>query len=316
MVCPSRLRPLKPGARFVTRLEEADLAPPEQLGAAIRLGLRGHDADGPPVRAVVTFAKARREKLAEAVEEFARNYWSLTPVARAATHAKLLASAFSAPLIRLRLEKLRAGLHVAFISGVNDDPVWALAARVQECFVLPSTDRAVQRQELASDLLADKGGVATLSELLKRYPHLTCLEPNLTAKSLATPVKMKLRRLKRYDDIAPVKKPQPAWKVGGVWWAVILMFIALLRYAGTSSPPDNDYHRQRAVDGRPSLPLVPRNRAPEQMRQADPPMREPDKVPSELLPKLQKSSEKAAKSLDKLEQFVPENGTAKKSSDK
>ena len=93
---------------ILARLEDADLAPSEQLLAAVRLGLAGQEAGGAPARAIATFAKAHREALAEAVEEFARNYWSLAPAAREAAHAELLAAAASAPLIRLRLEGLRA----------------------------------------------------------------------------------------------------------------------------------------------------------------------------------------------------------------
>ena len=174
----------------------------------------------------------------------------------------------------------------------------------------------MQRQELAESLLSDAGDLTALRRLLKRYPQLIRLEPNLTEKSLATPVKMKLRRLRRDDDVVPAtQQSQPAWKVGGVWWAVLMLFLALLRYAGTSSGPRDSYPLPR-VEERPSLPLLPHNRVPDKNKPANLPKREADEKLSELLLKLQENSEKAAQSLEKMRQTMPESGSSKKAPDK
>jgi hypothetical protein len=294
---------------ILARLEAAELAPPEQLRAAVQLGLGGQQTGGPPARALATFAKANREALAEAVEQFAQNFWSLAPARREATHAQLMAAAAGAPLLRLRLQGLRAGLRVAAISNADGDPVADLAVRVQECFVLPPTDRAVQRQELARSLLSDTGDSPALGPLLNSYPQLIRLEPNLTAESLATPVKMKLRRLRRYDDVVPGGNSNLSrWKVGGVWWLVFLGFMSLLRIAATSEGPGHysqpyqplpnyeisgDDIRQISPAPDPNKPVTPIESAFQR------------KLTDRLFRELKKSSEKSTKSIEKVDKGTP-----------
>jgi hypothetical protein len=289
---------------ILARLEAAELVPPEQLRAAVQLGLAGQQSGGPPARAIATFAKANREELAEAVEQFAQRFWSLAPAKREARHAELMAAAASAPLIRLRLQGLRAGLRVAAIDNADGDPVADLAVRVQECFVLPPTDRAVQRQELARSLLSDTSDSPALGRLLNSYPQLIRLEPNLTAVSLATPVKMKLRRLRRYDDVVPGGNNNLSrWKVGGVWWLVFMGFMSLLRIAATSNGPGNYSQPYQPlpnyeITGDDIRQITPAPDTNKPVKPIEPASQR--KLMDPLFRELKKSSEKAAKSTEKV----------------
>ena len=301
---PAEATDVEMRAAILAKLNAVEFLPSDQLRAALRLGLAGLQPGDPPRRAMATFARMRRQATAEAVEEFAQRYWSLSPEARRQTHAQLLARAASIPLIRVRLEGLREGLQARTITAPERRPADVLGVMVQECYVLPPMDRAVRRQELIAFVCSDGGGACALEELETVYPHLAQLEPKLTARALLPPAKMPLRRIRRYDDVVPAgNHGLEPWKVKGVWIIVFLVISVALHLAAKPSGSLNTYPDYRSMRGYDVLriPMIPGTDKPIE------PIEEPSQGDQmeRIFEKLRKSAEKAANSPEKMDKNPP-----------
>ena len=223
-------------AAILARLEDDELAPAGQENAAIRLGLAKLQSSDPPPRVLREFARAQRQVLAEEVEEFARQYWSLAPGNRQHKHAQLWTAAASAPLIRLRLDSLRDGLRAIAVTPVDANPIDELAVKVQDCYVLPALARAVRRHELAESIRSAEDESYSLLRLEEDYPHLRRLEPHLNIEAVARPVRNNLVGLRRLHEVKPSPQNESTgWGGGRTLWLAIVVVSGLIRLGSSIS---------------------------------------------------------------------------------
>lgn len=222
------------------KLEEADFALPEQLRAAVRFGLAYAKVEDPPQRCMKVFHKARLHTLRNAVEDFARQYWSIPAAQREEVYVELSERASNAPLLQLRLDGLMGGLNLEAVVP-NEDEVLCLAAKVQELYVLPPTDRAVRRGELVQSLRSQPNGKTVLKLFQRRYPAIARLEPKLKRGALVPSRRWRLRRRLRFEKlvVAIERAPHSGSRVAGIIVSVLLITAFILFLAVASSTTES-----------------------------------------------------------------------------
>ena len=118
--------------------------------------------------------------VAERVEDFARQFWSLAPAERAAEWMALSRQARDAAASRLLA--LQPGLEVA-THALSDPDAEEVAVLARELFLLPPRERAVRRNEW---LLANASRHGELAQAVKPItrlrPDLVALDPQLFAR--------------------------------------------------------------------------------------------------------------------------------------
>jgi hypothetical protein len=189
------------GIAFLGSLEAADFAPPADLRIALKL--RNTEERPGPQQALTAFEKHQAQTLRALVEDFAKRYWSVPPAERQAEHARLVAAAHDAPIVRLRLEGLREALTVEKMTVCDDNPARVLAKKIQDDFVLPPFERAVRQQQLLDALQSDPDGAIALQGVVDDYAEIARLAGRLEPRILQHGAKrnyLELRKSKLFTS--------------------------------------------------------------------------------------------------------------------
>jgi hypothetical protein len=169
---------------FLGSLEALDFVAPDELRFAFQLKT-APEIPGPQCeRALKAFQKSQAQALRASVESFAGRYWSLPPEERQAEHARLLEAAKGFPTIRSRLDQLQGGLSADAAVANADDPVHAIACKIQEIYALAPIERAVQRHEWLNSLYSDAAGLHAFDRFFDEHPGTAALEKGLTRRTL------------------------------------------------------------------------------------------------------------------------------------
>ena len=163
-------------AAFLTRLEDEDFLPPPEVPAAFRVLMAANESFD------VSGADARKlagASLTAEVEQFARDFFTLSPEARQKDFLALGQRCQGVPKLLVRLKALRAGLELDAADlppGPSD--ARSLAEEALACFVMLPVDRAIRRQAYLRVCADDRRRWRAAAELLKKkHPRIAACEP-------------------------------------------------------------------------------------------------------------------------------------------
>jgi len=163
-------------AAFLTRLEDEDFLPPPEVPAAFRVLMAANESFD------VSGADARKlagASLTAEVEQFARDFFTLSPEARQKDFLALGQRCQGVPKLLVRLKALRAGLELDAADlppGLSD--ARSLAEEALACFVMHPVERAVRRQAYLRVCADDRRRWRAAAVLLKKkHPRITACEP-------------------------------------------------------------------------------------------------------------------------------------------
>jgi hypothetical protein len=173
---------LEPGASDVevraavlSQLEGAEFMPPAGWRQAIWLLANSQSPQAWPTDGPDAFREAAENQLAEVVDQFAAEFFSLPALPRRVKWTKLLKLANDFPRLQARLKGLQQGLEAESCPPDGQDKQDAiLVERVRRLFVLKPGDRAAQRRQWLAAMQGDWRSAAR--RIRTRYPRLAQLD--------------------------------------------------------------------------------------------------------------------------------------------
>jgi hypothetical protein len=169
--------PAEARTALLRRLPTAEFVPPPDWKAAAEI-LQGQPP-APPAEVAARAAEA--ERLREAIETFAGQFWDLPPEERKPRWLELYDRSAGFPAAADRMLGLESALDVHPVPPDEDSRLMAeLAYLIQELAVTPSAERAARRRELLRRMeqAVDAWQVAEY-DLRQLRPDIVALDPEL-----------------------------------------------------------------------------------------------------------------------------------------
>ncbi len=167
-------------AAILAHLDEANFVPPAAWRQAIWLLSDPKAPQAWPENGYDAFHEALENSLAEDVDAFATQFFSLPRGPRRAKWTQLLEQLTAFPRLRARLTLLQPGLDVEAATSADQNPQDAIVVdRIRRLFVLKPADQDAQRRQWLATMTGDWKPV--VRRVRAKYPKLAQLDADFLA---------------------------------------------------------------------------------------------------------------------------------------